>query len=205
MKLKALLVYTLTFTLLGLSSTVRADFFSSPFDWMDDDDDYYRYDRSGRDNGRDRWRRYDEWEPNYWRYRYFDDDSDDYFFDEFDGDYFGDGRGNFDFDMNMDFDADSRFDGDYDNDYRYRGDPRRYSPGVRDGYSRDGYSRDGYSRDGYSRDYDRPTPRSGSGYGDRRRQNNDDRYNDDYWRDYSQRYDGGSRRQPAPSSRDRRQ
>ena len=88
MKLKALLIYALTATLLGLSSTARADFFSSPFDWMDDDDNNYRYDRGGRGYGGDRWRRYDEWEPNYWRYRYFDDDSDDYFFDEFDGDFF---------------------------------------------------------------------------------------------------------------------
>ena len=191
MKLKALLIYAFSAALLGLSSNASADFFSSPFDWMDDDDDYYRYDRGGRGYGRDRWRRYDEWEPNYWRYRYFDDDSDDYFFDEFDGDFFGDGRGDFNFDMNMDFDTDSRFDGDYDNDYRYRGGDRRR----------------------YSRDYDRPASRYDdrsaprydegrrSGYGDRyndgrRSQGYDDRYNDDYWRNYSQRYGGSNRRIP---------
>jgi len=171
MKLKALLIYALTATLLGLSSTARAEFFSSPFDMWDDDNDNYRYDRGGRGYGGERWRRYDEWEPNYWRYRYFDDDSDDYFFDEFDGDFFGDGRGNSNFDMNMGFDGDTRFDGDHYNDYRYSGDRRRNS-----------------------RNYDRPAPR----YDDRRRSGNDDRYNDDYWRDYSRQYDGNDRnRRPS--------
>ncbi len=125
MKLKYFLSYTLTATLLGLSSTANAEFFNGPFDWWDNNDDYNRYNyRDGRGYGGDRWRRYDEWEPNYWRYRYFDNDSDDRFFDGFGGDYFGDGRGDFNFDMNMGFDTDTRFDGDYDN--RYRRDGRRY-------------------------------------------------------------------------------
>ena len=183
MKFKVLLIYALTATLLGLSSTARADFFSSPFDMWDDDDNNYRYDRGGRGYGRDRWRQYDEWEPNYWRYRYFDNDSDDYFFDEFDGDFFGDGRGGFDFDMNMD--SDSRFDGRYDNDYRYSGDRGRYENRY---------------DDQYDRGYDRPAPRYDdrrrSGNDERRGSSNDDRYNDDYWRNYSQRYDGSNRRIP---------
>ncbi len=167
MKLKHLLSYVLTTTLLGLSSGANADFFDSPFDMWDNNDDYYRYDRGGRGYGGDRWRRYDEWEPNYWRYRYFEDDSDDYFFDEFDGDFFGDGRGDFDFDMNMNFDADSRFDGDYDNDYRYRGDGRRYG-----------------------NSYDRPSRRNDT----RRRYSDDGRRYQDSRRSDSRRYENRGRR-----------
>lgn len=167
MKLKNLLSYTLTAAILGLSSTANADFFSGPFDMWDNDDDYYRYNnRDGRGYGRDRWRQYDEWEPNYWRYRYFDDDSNDYFFDEFDGDFFGDGRGDFNFDMNMDFDADSRYDGRYNNDYRYRGDQRRYGS-----------------------DYDRPARR----YDERRRYGNEGRYQGSRQGD-SRRYGNSGRR-----------
>ena len=188
MKLKTLLICSLIAGVLGLSSAARADFFSSPFDWMDNDDDY-RYDRGGRGYGQDRWRQYDEWEPNYWRYRYFDNDSNDNFFDEFDGDFFGDGRGDFNFDMNMGFDGNSRFDGDQNNDYRYRGDSRRNDPGR--------YYDD---RQRYSGDYDRPDAR----YNERRRSTNDDRYNDDYWRNYSQQYDGGSRRFSDTPGRDPR-
>ena len=187
MKLKPFLIFALAVPLVVLSSASRADFFSSPFDMWDNNDDNYRYDRGGRPNQRDRWRNYDEWEPNYWRYRYFDDDSNDYFFDEFDGDYFGDGRGDFNFDMNMDFDGDSRYDGRYDNDYRYSGERRPYSSNP--------YS----SNDGRSRNSGRPEPR----YDERRGSANDDRYNDDYWRNYSQRYDG-SRRQFDTNERDRR-
>ena len=131
MKLKLLFTGALTATLIGFAPTASAGF-SGPFDFWDNDDDYYRY--GGPGIRRDRWRRYDEWEPNYWRYRYFEDDSDDYIFDDFDdfdgfdgfddfdGDFMGDGR--FDFNMNMEVEGDSEFDGDWDDDYRY-GD-RRY-------------------------------------------------------------------------------
>lgn len=154
MKLKTFLSCTLTATLLGLSSTANAEFFNGPFDWWDNNDDYNRYNYrdgrgDGRGYGRDRWRQYDEWEPNYWRYRYFDNDSNDNFLDEFGGDSFGDGRGNFNFDMNMDVDTDTRFDGDYDN--RYSRDGRRYG---NDNYqpSRRYNSRRGYGNDNYRND-----------------------------------------------------
>jgi hypothetical protein len=178
MKLKQLLSFTLTAGLLSLSSNASADFFSGPFD-MWDDDDYSRYNsRDGRGYGGDRWRGYDEWEPNYWRYRYFDNDSDDYFFDEFDGDFFGDGRGDMNFDMNMDFDADSRYDGDYSNDHRYRGDSRRYGS-----------------------NYDRPTRR----YDTRRRYSNEPRYQGSQ-RNNSQRYgNNGRRMSDTPQVQQRRE
>ncbi len=180
MKIKTLLTHALMAGLLGVSANASAGFsFDSPFDWFDNNDnDYYRYgDRGGRDYGRERWRQYDEWEPNYWRYRFFDDNSQDYVFDGF-----GDGRGRFDFnmDMNMDMDGNSRYDG-Y-NDYRGRGNYRDY----------------GYSNQ--NRNYDRaaPAPRAPMQRAPAQRapQNNNsrDRYNDDYWRDYSQQYNGPRRR-----------
>ena len=178
MKFKNLLSITLSATLLGLVPTANADFFSSPFDMWDNNDDYNRYNyQNGRGYGRDRWRQYDEWEPNYWRYRYFDDDSNDYFFDEFDGDYFGNGRGNFDFDMNMDFDADSRYDGRYDNDSRYRNDGRRYG-----------------------NNYDRPARRY-----DDRRYGNDEAYEYNRRSD-SRRYgNSGRRMSDSPETQQRRE
>lgn len=203
MKLKNLLTPFIMAGLLGLSSTASAEFdFGSPFDWFDDDDDYYDSRYSGRrGDGRDRWRRYDEWEPNYWRYRFFDDDSDDYIFDDFDGgdffddgNFFGDGngRGRFDFDMNMDSDFDGFFDGDYDDDYRYRGD--RYG-GRNDRRASDRRTSD-------RRASDRPSRRdegyrSGSRY-------NDDRYDDDYWRNYSRQYSNGGRMSRTPEYEQRR-
>ena len=147
MKFKNLLSYTLAATLLGLSSTASAQFSNGPFDWMDSNDDYNRYNyQDGRGYGRDRWRQYDEWEPNYWRYRYFDNDSNDYFDDEFGSDSFGGGRGKSNFGMNMDFDTDTRFDGDYDN--RYSRDGRRYG---NDYYqpSRRNNARRSYGNDSY--------------------------------------------------------
>lgn len=214
MKIRTLLTQSLLAAMLGFSANASAGFdFSSPFDWMDnDDDDYYRYGaRDGRGGygdrgyGRERWRQYDEWEPNYWRYRYFDDDSRDYAFDGFDGDGFGDGRGRFDFDMNMDMDmdSDSRFDG-Y-NDYRNGG--RRNFPGFDNGpdfdnvpgfdsvpgFDNDRYSDGGYQRRdrSYDRDYDsydrRPARRAPDSSGR-------DQYNDDYWRNYSSRYNTNERR-----------
>jgi len=206
MKIRTLLTQSLLAGMLGFSANASAGFdFGSPFDWMDnDDDDNYRYGaRDGRgygNYGRERWRQYDEWEPNYWRYRYFDDDSSDYFFDGFDGDGFGDGRGRFDFnmDMDMDMDSDSRFDG-Y-NDYRNRR-GRGNFPGFDDfssfddfpGFDRGRDSDRGYqSRDrGYDSDYDnydrRPARRAPES-------NSRDQYNDDYWRDYSRRYNNGNER-----------
>lgn len=199
MKLKTCLTYCILAGILSLPSTTAFSFdFDSPFDWFDDDDDYSDYRYGGRRGGyggygRDRWKRYDEWEPNYWRYRYFDDDSDDYIFDDFDGgDFFGDGngRGRFNFDMNMDTDFDGDFDGDYDDDYRYRGD--RYGRDYGRNYGRD-YDRGGFG--GLSRRPDRY--RSGSRY-------NDDRYNDDYWRNYSRRYGDSSRRMSRTPEEERR-
>ena len=199
MKLKTILTPAIIAFSLILPPTANAQFdFGGPFDWMDNEDDYSRYSRSGRggrDYGRDRWRQYDEWEPNYWRYRYFDDDSDDYLFDDndffdgdfLDGDFLGDGRGRFNFDFDTDFRGD--YEGDYDSDYRYRGD--RYSPDY------DRRSR----RPDRSRRTDRRTDDRRS---DLDRRSNDDRYlnersrgdhyNDDYWREYSRQYDGNNRR-----------
>lgn len=201
MKLKAFLSYFLTAGLLSLSSTTNAQFdFGGPFDMFDNDDDYNSYRDGGRRGyGRDRWRRYDEWEPNYWRYRFFDDDSEDYIFDNFDGgdffddgNFFGDGRGRgrFNFDMDMGSDFGGNYDGRYDDNYRYRGDRYRRGQGYRrdDGYR--AYDQPPGRNDGY-RGYDggRENFRSGSRY-------NNDRYNDDYWRDYSRQNGGGSRSNP---------
>jgi len=189
MKIKTLLAQTLIAGMLGVSATASAGFnFSNPFDWADNNNnDDYRYGAPGGrggyqgDYGRDRWRQYDEWEPNYWRYRYFDDSSRDNLFDGFDGDGFGDGRGRFDFNMDMNMDTDSRFDG-Y-NDYRGRGDYRNYDYDSR--------------RD--DRRYERsapPRPAPTAPQSDRGRYGNDnaDRYNDDYWRNYSQRYNSNDGR-----------
>ncbi len=176
MKLKSLLTYSFIAAMLSASSSASAAFdFGGPFDWFDNDDDYYRYGSNARNNrgyGRERWRQYDEWEPNYWRYRYFDDDSNDYIFDEFDGgDFFGDGngRGRFNFDMNTNFDSD--FDGNYDGRY-----DNRY------------------------RDYDRYSD-NGRYRGDNRSRRND-RYNDDYWRNYSS--NRGPRMSRTPEQQQRR-
>ncbi len=192
MKLRLYLTHCLFAGLLGFTSNAAVGFdFDSPFDWFDDDDDYYDYRYGGGrygGYGRDRWRRYDEWEPNYWRYRYFDDDSDDYIFDEFDdGDFFGDGYGSgrFNFDMNFDTDFDGDFDGDFDDDYRYRGD--RYGRDYRRNYDRD-FGRLSRRPDRY---------RSGSRY-------SDDRYNDSYWRDYSRRYRDSDRRMSRTPEYERR-
>jgi hypothetical protein len=195
MKLKTLLSSISTVAMLGLSSSASAAFdFGNPFDMWDDNDDYRYYDRGGRGSyGGDRWRRYDEWEPNYWRYRYFDNDSDDYFLDEFDGDFFGDGRGRFDFNMDMD----SRFDNDYRNDFgnddRYRGD-RGYGDYGRP--SRRSSQRDRYSNSDRYGNYNR--------YGSSDRYGNNDRYNDDYWRNYSQSFGSGNRRMSDTPERERR-
>ncbi len=179
MKLKTSLICTFMFVLSGTSLSANADFFSGPFDWWDNNDDYNRYSDQGRRGyGQDRWRQYDEWEPNYWRYRFFDNDSDDRFYDRFGGDQFGYGRNDFNFDMNMGFDGDSRYDGNYDNYYRSQDNRRGYT---------DRYQ----GRD--SRDYDRrpaPAPRE---YGEPRYQD-DGQYNDDYWRNYSRRYGGSNNR-----------
>jgi len=178
MKLKQLLSFMLTAGLLSLSSSASADFFSGPFDMWDDGENYRYNSRDGRNYGSDRWRRYDEWEPDYWRYRYFDNNSDDYFFDEFGGNSFGDGRGDLNFDMNMNFDADSRYDGDYNNDYRYRGDSRRYGG-----------------------NYDRPSRR----YDTRRRYSNEPRYQNSR-RSNSQRYgNNGRRMSDTPEIQQRRE
>ena len=198
MKIRTLLTQSLLAALLGFSANASAGFdFGSPFDWMDnDDDDYYRYGaRDGRgygNYGRERWRQYDEWEPNYWRYRYFDDDSSDSFFNGFDGDGFGDGRGRFDFDMNMDMDmdSDSRFDG-Y-NDYGYRGRRGRDFPGALDRrFGNEGYGdRD---RGSYDSRPARQAPES-SGRSQYPNSSGGDQYNDDYWRNYSRRYNSNEQR-----------
>ncbi len=156
---------------LASGSPSFAAFNFGSFDWFDDNNDRrysypytnpYRQGYSGRApyssrRYEPRWTQYDEWEPNYWRYRYFDtddnwrpgygsgygpgrwDDDDDWFDDMpffgGDNDFFGDGRGNgrFNFDFDMDFDG--------SNDWR--GDSRNY---YRDSY-RDSYP---YGRDWYS-------------------------------------------------------
>lgn len=82
MKKNLLVSITLGATLLGLSLSANAGF-SGPFDWWDSNDGYNRYGYGPGYRG-DRWRRYDKWEPNYWRYRYFDEDSRDYLPDQFD-------------------------------------------------------------------------------------------------------------------------
>ena len=189
MKIRTLLTQAILAGMLGFSANASAGFdFSSPFDMFDDNDDYYPYSaRDGRGynsygDGRERWRRYDEWEPNYWRYRYFDDDSRDYFFDGFDGDGFGDGRGRFDFNMNMDMDMDSDSRFDSYNDYENRGRRGRDFPGAVDRRYGDGRYGD---RD---RRYDnRPTRRAPEF-------NGRNQYNDDYWRDYSRRYNSNENR-----------
>lgn len=201
MKTKTLLNYALLASLLSFALPASAGFnFDSPFDWFDNNDnDYYRYgDRGGPGGyyGGDRWRQYDEWEPNYWRYRYFDDNSSDNFFD---GNSFGDGRGRFNFDMNMDMDTDSRFDG--------RGDGRYYGDGRYDGR----YDDRRYYDSGRTRDRGVSDPRNRRDYPqrDQRRpldpyqgqsQGQGDQYNDDYWRQYSQHYNG----QQGYNSRDPR-
>jgi hypothetical protein len=178
MKLKIRLICAFMLVLSGTSLTANAEFFSDPLDWWDNNDDYDRYNyQDRRGYGRDRWRQYDEWEPNYWRYRFFDNDSNDRFYDRFDGNNSGYGRNDFNFDMNMGFDGDSRYDGDYDNDYRLQNDRRGYS--------------NRYPADRSNRDYDRrPAPRE---YGEPRYQN-EDQYNDEYWRNYSRRYGSGNNR-----------
>ncbi len=178
MKLKVSLIYAFMLVLSGTSLSANADFFSSPFNWWDKDDGYSRYDRGGRGYGQDRWRRYDEWEPNYWRYRFSDNDSNDRFYNRFDGDSFGYGRNDFNFDMNMGFDGNSRYDGNYDNYYRF-GDDRR------------DYGDPNQSR--YSREYDRRAAPARGEYAEPRYQN-EDQYNDEYWRNYSRRYGGSNNR-----------
>lgn len=201
MKLKSFLSFFLMTGLLSLSSTANAQFdFGGPFDFFDNDDDYNSYRSGGRQGyGRERWRRYDEWEPNYWRYRFFDDDSDDYIFDEFDGgDFFDDGnffgngrgRGRFNFDMDMDSDFDGNYDGDYNSDFRrddrYGRRDNRYGNDDRQSRRADQYR--GSSRYG---DDDRQSRRADQNRSGSR--SNDDNYDDDYWRNYSRRYDGSSR------------
>lgn len=115
MKFKSILVPALLLGLTGLSSTASAGFnFGSPFDAMNNNDNYNRYDRG---YGGDRWDQYDRWEPNYWRNRYFDSDSRD----NFNGRSRGQGRGGSDFGMN----ADSRYSGRYDGDSRSQGERSR--------------------------------------------------------------------------------
>jgi len=187
MKTKTLLSYTLLASLLSFSVPASAGFnFDSPFDWFDNNDnDYYRNgDRGGRGYyGGERWRQYDEWEPNYWRYRFFDDSSNDSFFD---GNSFGNGRGRFNFDMNMDMDTDSRFDG--------RGDGRYYGDGRYDDrrYYNGGQGRDrGTPEPRYRRDNQQRSTQGGAPQSQRRpsgQSQGSDQYNDDYWRQYSQRY-----------------
>ena len=170
MKFKLLLSGTLMAAMIGISPSANAGF-SGPFDFWEDDDSYSRFGPGNRGYGRDRWNRYDEWEPNYWRYRYFEDDSDDYIFDEFDdfgdfgdfdgfddfdGDFLGDGRFDFNMNMDMDVEGDSDFESDYNNDYR-RG-ARRYRrdydrPAARN-YERPAPARRAYDRPNRS-DYER--------------------------------------------------
>jgi len=178
MKVNAPMICTLLMLVLsGASLSTNADMFSGPFDWLDNNDDYNRYNyRDGRSYGGDRWRQYDEWEPNYWRYRFSDNDSSDRFDDRFDGDYFGYGRNNSNFDMNMGFGGDSRYDGNYDNDYRFQDDRSGYT----DRYS--GRSNRDYDRRSAPREYTEP------------RYRNEDQYNDEYWRNYSRRYNGSYNR-----------
>lgn len=160
MKINSLISHALLAAILGYCGTASAQFnFGSPFDWFDDDDyrDSGRYDRGyGRDRGRDQGRRNDEWEPDYWRERYFDD------FDG--GDFFGDGfgRGRFGFDMDAEFDSDfdGRYDGDYDQRYRgrdgYRNQDQPYARDTRRrgrNLNNDGYQ-DDYWRN-YANDFDR--------------------------------------------------
>jgi len=208
MKTKTLLSYSLLAGLLSFSIPASAGFsFDSPFDWFDNnnDSDYYRYgDRGGHGNyGGERWRQYDEWEPNYWRYRFFDNNSNDSFFD---GNSFGDGRGRFNFDMNMDMDTNSRFDGRGDGRYygdgRYDGnryDGRRYYDGAQGRNRAAPAPRD--RRDYPQRDQRRAIdPYQGRSQGQGQSQNQGDQYNDDYWRQYSQRYN----RQQGYNNRDPR-
>ena len=181
MKVNAPMICTLMLVLSGASLSTNADMFSGPFDWLDNNDDYNRYNyRDGRGYGGDRWRQYDEWEPNYWRYRFSDNDSSDRFDDRFDGDYFGYGRNNSNFDMNMGFGGDSLYDGNYDNDYRFQDDRRGYTDRYTDRYS--GRSNRDYDRRPAPREYTEP------------RYRNEDQYNDEYWRNYSRRYNGSYNR-----------
>lgn len=177
MKVNVPVICALMLVFSGTSLTANADMFSGPFDWWDNNDENDRYNyRDGRDYDRDRWRQNDEWEPNYWHNRFMSNDSNDRFYDRFDGDYFGYGQNGSKFDMNMGFDGDSRYDGNYDNYYRSQNDRRGYA---------DRYS--GRSK----RDYDRrPAPRE---YGEPRYRN-EDQYNDEYWRNYSRRYNGSYNR-----------
>jgi hypothetical protein len=207
MNLSKLLNVGLVATLLGSTFPASAGFnFGSPFDMWDNNDDYRSYDRGGRGySNNDRWQRYDEWEPNYWRYRYFDDDSrdyvfDDYGFDNFDNngfsDGFGDGRGRLNF--GMEFDMDSGYDGDYRNDFgnNFRNDFRNSGRSQDNrGYPEDRYDR--YDNRGYPEDrYDRYDNRSAPRYDSREQYRNDDQYNDDYWREYSRRSGNSGRRAP---------
>jgi len=131
MKIKSILMPVLLLSILGLSSTASAGFnFGSPFDVMDNNDNRYN-----RGYGGDRWDQYDQWEPNYWRYRYFEGDSRDNFFDEFNGNSYnngrsrgqGRGRGGSDFGINADSRYNGQYDGNYEGDSRYRGErSRRY-------------------------------------------------------------------------------
>lgn len=112
MQKNKLLGLALGTALLSFSFSANAGF-SGPFNWFDNNDGYKRYDyRGGPGYGRDRWRRYDRWEPNYWRYRYFDDNSNDFIPDRFND--------------HRRYRRDRRYRPDRRRDNRYRRDRSRY-------------------------------------------------------------------------------
>ncbi len=123
MKLKSILKQLVILGLLGISSTASAGFnFGSPFDVMNNNDNYNRYgpgnSRSGYGGG-DRWSQYDQWEPNYWRYRYMDSNSRDNIFDQFNGQSYNGNRNR----ARSNYDPRSRYDDirNYQRANRYQG------------------------------------------------------------------------------------
>jgi len=106
-----------------------------------------------RGYGSERWNGYDQWQPNYWRYRYFDRNSPDYLPDQFGGDQFPG-----DFNRNRDSSREQRqYRRPYSNQNRYSGQRRGYRSDFEGSAERDGSgNRQGSDSGGSTSSQNRP-------------------------------------------------